>query len=62
MQYAKIQDRIIVNEDKQQIYGMRFRFNVVRALEPFPIIDPEYVDQRRSDILIVPLKNYLKRK
>ena len=62
MQYAKIQDRIIVNEDKQQIYGMRFRFNVVRALEPFPIIDLEYVDQRRSDILIVPLKNYLKRK
>ena len=56
MQYAKIQDRIIVNEDKQQIYGMQFRFNAVRVLEPFPIIDPEYVDQRRSDIWIVPRK------
>ena len=62
MQYAKIQDRIILNEDKQQIYGMQFRYNAVRVLEPFPIIDPEYVDQRRSEILIVPLKNYLKRK
>ena len=62
MEYAKIQDRILVNEDKLQIYGMQFRYNEKRDLEPFPIIDPEYVDQRRSEIGLEPLKDYLKRK
>jgi len=62
MEFAKIQDRILVNEDKLQIYGMQFRYNEKRDLEPFPIIDPEYVDQRRTEIGLEPLKEYLKRK
>jgi len=62
MEFAKIQDRILVNEDKLQIYGMQFRYNEERTLEPFPIIDPEYVDQRRFEIGLEPLKEYLKRK
>ena len=62
MEYAKIQDRILVNSDKLQIYGMQFRYNAERKLEPFPIIDPEYVDQRRTAIGLEPLKDYLKRK
>jgi hypothetical protein len=62
MEYAKIQDRILVNENKQQIYGMQFRYNEKRDLEPFPILDPQYVDQRRSEIGLEPLKEYLKRK
>jgi hypothetical protein len=62
MEYAKIQDRILVSEDKLQIYGMQFRYNAERNLEPFPIIDPEYVDQRRAEIGLEPLKKYLKRK
>jgi len=62
MEYAKIQDRILVNEDKLQIYGMQFRYNEKRDLEPFPIIDPEYVDQRRFEIGLEPLKEYLQRK
>jgi hypothetical protein len=62
MEYAKIQDRILVNTDKLQIYGMQFRYNAERKLEPFPIIDPEYVDQRRTAIGLEPLKDYLKRK
>ncbi|MBE9489941.1 MAG: hypothetical protein IMY67_06580, partial [Bacteroidetes bacterium] len=57
-----IQDRILVNENKPQIYGMQFRYNTERKLEPFPIIDPEYVDQRRKEIGLEPLKDYLKRK
>ncbi len=62
MEYAKIQDRILVNTGKLQIYGMQFRYNKERKLEPFPIKDPEYVDQKRKAIGLVPLKQYLKRK
>lgn len=62
MEFAKIQDRILVNENKPQIYGMQFRYNSERNLEPFPIKDPEYVDKRRKEIGLEPLKDYLKRK
>ncbi|MEN8126078.1 MAG: DUF6624 domain-containing protein [Bacteroidota bacterium] len=62
MEYAKIQDRILVNSNQEQIYGMQFRYNDKRILEPFPIQDPEFVDQRRSKIGLEPLKDYLKRK
>lgn len=62
MEFAKIQDRILVNDNKPQIYGMQFRYTAERNLVPFPIINPEYVDQRRKKIGLVPLKDYLKRK
>jgi len=62
MEFAKIQDRILVNNNKPQIYGMQFRYNAKRNLEPFPIIDPEYVDKRRKIIGLESLKYYLKRK
>jgi len=62
IEFAKIQDRILVNSDQLQIYGMQFRYNSKRALEPFPIVDPEYVDQRRAEIGLEPLKDYLKKK
>jgi hypothetical protein len=62
MEYAKINDRILVNTNKPQIYGMQFRYNVKRELEPFPIKDPEYVDQKRLAIGLEPIKKYLKRK
>lgn len=62
IEFAKIQDRILVNEGKQQIYGMQFQYNSKRELEPFPIVNPEYVDIRRKKIGLEPLKDYLKRK
>lgn len=62
MEYAKIQDRILVNDNKPQMYGMQFRYNSNRNLEPFPIVDPEFVDKRRKEIGLEPLKVYLKRK
>ena len=62
MEYAKINDRILVNTDQLQVFGMQFRYNNKRELEPFPIVDPEYVDQRREQIGLEPLKVYLKRK
>lgn len=62
MEYAKIQDRILVSKDEPQIYGMQFHYNSKRDLEPFPVVDPEFVDQRRAVIGLEPLKVYLKRK
>ncbi len=62
MEYAKIQDRVLVNDNQPQIYGMQFRYNNERKLEPFPVIDPEYVDKRRKEIGLEPLGEYLKRK
>jgi len=62
MEYAKIQDRILVNTGQLQIYGMQFRYTDDRKLQPFPIVDPEFVDQRRFEIGLEPIKDYLKRK
>ncbi|WP_420384774.1 DUF6624 domain-containing protein [Roseivirga sp.] len=62
LEYAKIQDRVLVNDGLPQIYGMQFRYNDKRELEPFPIESPEYVDQRRKAIGLEPLKDYLKRR
>jgi len=62
MEYAKMNDRILVNTNRLQTYGMQFRYNSKRQLEPFPIKDPEYVDQKRIAIGLEPLKKYLKRK
>ncbi|MEZ5000888.1 MAG: DUF6624 domain-containing protein [Bacteroidales bacterium] len=62
MEYAKIHDRILVNSGQLQTYGMQFRYTEDRTLEPFPIEDPEYVDQRRFEIGLEPIKDYLKRK
>ena len=62
MEYAKIHDRILVNEGKEQLYGMQFRYNAENKLEPFPIQSPEGVDKRRKAIGLEPLAVYLKRK
>ncbi|MFT4576804.1 MAG: hypothetical protein ACI9SI_001738 [Polaribacter sp.] len=62
MEYAKINDRILVNTNKLQTYGMQFRYNNKRQLEPFPVKDPEYVDQKRLAIGLEPITKYLKRK
>lgn len=62
MEYAKIHDRILVDEGKEQLYGMQFRYNSERKLEPFPIEKPEKVDKRRKAIGLEPLAEYLKRK
>jgi len=62
MEYAKIHDRILVNTNRPQTYGMQFKFNQNGDLEPFPIENPEKVDQRRLAIGLEPLAVYLKRK
>jgi hypothetical protein len=61
-EYAKIQDRILVNTEKPQLFGMQFTYDKDRNRIPFPILKPELVDKRRAVIGLEPLKKYLKRK
>lgn len=61
-EYAKIQDRILVNTEKPQLFGMQFTYDKDRNRIPFPILKPEFVDKRRAEIGLEPLKTYLKRK
>ncbi|GET21231.1 DUF6624 domain-containing protein [Prolixibacter denitrificans] len=59
LRYAKMCDRLLVEEGKEQLYGTQVRFDhMVRV--PYPIKEPENVDKRRAEIGLGPLKPYLK--
>lgn len=46
---AFLEDRILTMDDKPQIYGTQFR-TIKGVTEPFPIEDPEHVDERRASV------------
>lgn len=46
---AFLEDRLLIMEDKPQIYGTQFR-NIGNGWEPFPIEDSEHVDERRASV------------
>lgn len=59
LRYAKMCDRLLVEQGKKQLYGTQIKFeNGVRVIHP--IQDPENVDQRRDEIGLGPLAPYLK--
>lgn len=59
LRYAKMRDRLLVEEGKNQRYGTQVKLeNMVH--EPYPIEDPENVDKRRAEIGLGPLRPYLK--
>ncbi len=59
LRFAKMQDRLLVEEGKEQLYGTQIKFeDLVRT--PFPIKDPVNVDERRAKIGLGPLAPYLK--
>lgn len=61
LRYAKMKDRLLVEEGKMQLYGTQMKFeNMTRV--PYPILDPEHVDQRRAKIGLGPLAPYLKKR
>jgi len=61
LRYAKMKDRLLVEGGKMQPYGTQMKFqNMTRV--PYPILDPEHVDQRRAKVGLGPLKPYLKKK
>lgn len=59
LRYAKMRDRLLVEEGKNQLYGTQWRFYNSQKV-PYPIEEPEYVDRRRAVIGLGPLSVYLK--
>lgn len=59
---ALLEDRILMREGKNQIYGSQLRFNEkTQRLELWPIEDEKNVDARRATVGLEPLADYLKR-
>ena len=59
LRYAKMRDRLLVEEGKKQLFGTQWKFENSERV-PHPIEEPEYVDKRRSEIGLGPLDVYLK--
>lgn len=59
LRYAKMRDRLLVEEGKKQRYGTQWKFENSERV-PHPIEEPEYVDKRRAEIGLGPLQVYLK--
>ena len=59
LRYAKMRDRLLVEEGKPQVYGTQWKFENTKKV-PYPIEEPEYVDKRRTEIGLEPLNVYLK--
>lgn len=58
---AMLRDRVLVSENKKQIYGTQVRYNVkLKKSQPFPIEDPDNVDARRKKVGLSTLSEYLK--
>ena len=57
-----LQDRVLVAEDKPQIFGTQLYFDeTTGTLELFPIEDAANVDARRREVGMGPLAEYVKR-
>ncbi len=59
LRYAKMQDRLLVEKGRKQLFGTQIKFSDLKK-EPFPIEAAEYVDKRRKAIGLGPLSTYLK--
>lgn len=59
LRYAKMRDRLLVEEGKEQLHGTQWRFSKGKRV-PHPIQSPQLVDKRRAEIGLGPLKEYLK--
>ena len=58
---AMLEDRILMREGKNQIYGSQLRSNPdTGKLELHPIEDEENVDKRRAAVGLMPMKEYMK--
>lgn len=54
---AYLQDRVAINDGKLQIYGTQGSCNG-KTYEPFPLRDPERVDELRAKMELNPLRDY----
>jgi hypothetical protein len=61
LRYAKMRDRLLVEEGKKQLFGTQWKFENSGRV-PHPMEAPEYVDKRRAEIGLGPLSLYLKKR
>jgi len=61
LRYAKMKDRLLVEEGEKQLYGTQTRYEN-RHPVLYAIKDPQHVDKRRAEVGLGPLKSYLKKK
>lgn len=57
---AYLEDRIATHEGRPQLYGTQFSTNDEGLLEPYPIADPEKLDERRASYGLEPFAEYAK--
>jgi len=57
---AMLIDRINMREGKPQIYGSQIRGSNDGSLEVYGIENPEYVNQRRAEVGLGPIEDYVK--
>jgi hypothetical protein len=57
--FAYLTDRVLVGENKKQVYGTQFR-TVDGKLEPYPIEEEKNVDRRRKEVGLPSLAEYQK--
>lgn len=55
---ATVTDRLRTVEGKPQLYGTQFRI-IEGTLVPYPIDEPERLDERRSRVGLVPMREYV---
>lgn len=58
---ALLEDRILLHEGKPQKYGSQFTRDAEGKPSLWPIEDEEHVDERRVDVGLQPLADYLER-
>ena len=59
---AKLKDRILVNEEKPQIYGTQLKIDInTNTVELYEIENPEFVNKRRKQVGLEPIEEYLKK-
>jgi hypothetical protein len=57
---ALLEDRILTNQGKEQVYGSQLRTNEAGKYEFFPIRDEINVNKRRAAVGLQPLEEYAK--
>ncbi len=58
--FAYLIDRVKVNSGELQIYGTQMQLNAdSSSYEPKPVVEPEKLDERRKEVGLVPISEYI---
>ena len=56
---AMLEDKILRNEGKKQLYGTQLKKGKSDCLEPYPVSDEKHLDQRRKALGLTPVAEYV---